>query len=69
MATANERYGRGLLIVAQLADHRGVEPRTIGKIVFAELALAPPSGQTTVGLRVETRRPTGGAGSKAIRPR
>lgn len=69
VATANESYGRGLLIVAQLAHHWGVEPRTVGKTVFAELALAPPSGQTTVGLRVETRRPTGGAGSKAVRPR
>lgn len=32
-------YGRGLLIVAGLADRWGVEPRTVGKTVFAELAL------------------------------
>ncbi|MEU0161260.1 ATP-binding protein [Streptomyces sp. NPDC006261] len=32
-------YGRGLLIVAQLADDWGVEPRTVGKSVFAELAV------------------------------
>ncbi|MET9655936.1 ATP-binding protein [Streptomyces sp. NPDC006510] len=38
-ATADECYGRGLLIVARIADHWGVEPRTVGKTVFAELAL------------------------------
>ncbi|MFD6802359.1 ATP-binding protein [Streptomyces cyaneofuscatus] len=32
-------YGRGLLIVAQLADRWGVEPRTLGKSVFAELSV------------------------------
>ncbi|MFJ2705983.1 ATP-binding protein [Streptomyces sp. NPDC087428] len=32
-------YGRGLLIVARLADRWGVEPRTVGKTVFAELVL------------------------------
>lgn len=32
-------YGRGLLIVAQLADRWGVEPRTVGKSVFAELSV------------------------------
>ncbi|MFI6722931.1 ATP-binding protein [Streptomyces atratus] len=35
----DECYGRGLVIVARLADHWGVEPRTVGKTVFAELAL------------------------------
>ncbi|MFF8915949.1 ATP-binding protein [Streptomyces sp. NPDC015032] len=35
----DECYGRGLLIVARIADHWGVEPRTVGKTVFAELAL------------------------------
>ncbi|MGW2105371.1 ATP-binding protein [Streptomyces sp. NPDC001948] len=35
----DECYGRGLVIVARIADHWGVEPRTIGKTVFAELAL------------------------------
>ncbi|MFJ8850467.1 ATP-binding protein [Streptomyces sp. NPDC102437] len=38
-AAADECYGRGLLIVARIADHWGVEPRTVGKTVFAELAL------------------------------
>ncbi|MEW2066559.1 ATP-binding protein [Streptomyces sp. NPDC007346] len=36
---ADDCYGRGLLIVAQLADHWGVEPRTVGKSVFAELSV------------------------------
>lgn len=36
-ADADDCYGRGLLIVAQLADRWGVEPRTVGKTVFAEL--------------------------------
>ncbi|MFE5090876.1 ATP-binding protein [Streptomyces sp. NPDC056638] len=35
----DECYGRGLVIVARIADRWGVEPRTIGKTVFAELAL------------------------------
>lgn len=38
-AAADECYGRGLLIVARIADHWGVEPRTVGKTVFAELAV------------------------------
>ncbi|MFB6873583.1 ATP-binding protein [Streptomyces sp. NPDC056323] len=35
----DECYGRGLVIVERIADHWGVEPRTVGKTVFAELAL------------------------------
>ncbi|GGT25787.1 hypothetical protein GCM10010207_26520 [Streptomyces atratus] len=35
----DECYGRGLVIVAGIADHWGVEPRNVGKTVFAELAL------------------------------
>lgn len=35
----DDRYGRGLLIVAQLADRWGVEPRTVGRSVFAELSV------------------------------
>ncbi|MFE9779493.1 ATP-binding protein [Streptomyces sp. NPDC005775] len=42
VAGADDCYGRGLLIVAQLADRWGVEPRTVGKTVFAELTLRPP---------------------------
>ncbi|THA71962.1 ATP-binding protein [Streptomyces sp. A0958] len=38
-ADSNECYGRGLLIVAAVADRWGVEPRTVGKTVFAELTL------------------------------
>ncbi|MEU2668761.1 ATP-binding protein [Streptomyces sp. NPDC007164] len=38
-ATADECYGRGLRLVARIADRWGVEPRTVGKTVFAELAL------------------------------
>ncbi|MFI1930819.1 ATP-binding protein [Streptomyces sp. NPDC020330] len=36
---ADDCYGRGLLIVARLADDWGVEPRTVGKTVYAELAV------------------------------
>ncbi|ARF73697.1 hypothetical protein B7C62_16565 [Kitasatospora albolonga] len=32
-------YGLGLLIVTRLADRWGVEPRTVGKSVFAELSV------------------------------
>ncbi|MFE9722182.1 ATP-binding protein [Streptomyces sp. NPDC005794] len=41
-AGADDCYGRGLLIVARLADRWGVEPRTVGKTVFAELSLRGP---------------------------
>ncbi|MEU3224614.1 ATP-binding protein [Streptomyces sp. NPDC006976] len=41
-ADSDECYGRGLLIVDAIADRWGVEPRTIGKTVFAELALRHP---------------------------
>lgn len=37
----DECFGRGLLIVAELADRWGVEPRTVGKTVWAELLLGP----------------------------
>ncbi|MGW0934348.1 ATP-binding protein [Streptomyces sp. NPDC002666] len=52
-AGADDCYGRGLLIVAQLADRWGVEPRTVGKTVFAELALGQ-GADTAAG-----RRPMG----------
>ncbi|MFD4766818.1 ATP-binding protein [Streptomyces niveus] len=35
----DECFGRGLLIVAELADRWGVEPRTVGKTVWAECRL------------------------------
>ncbi|MEV5656089.1 ATP-binding protein [Streptomyces sp. NPDC052291] len=38
-ADPDECYGRGLVLVDALADRWGVEPRTVGKTVFAELAL------------------------------
>jgi hypothetical protein len=36
-ASACDRLGRGPLIVEQLADHWGIEPRAVGKTAFAEL--------------------------------
>lgn len=36
---ADDCYGRGLIVVARLADRWGVEPRTVGKTVFAELTV------------------------------
>ncbi|MFF1922253.1 ATP-binding protein [Streptomyces sp. NPDC058221] len=42
-AGADDCYGRGLLIVARLADRWGVEPRTVGKTVFAELTVGRPA--------------------------
>ncbi|MCZ7417109.1 MULTISPECIES: ATP-binding protein [unclassified Streptomyces] len=38
-AADDEMFGRGLLIVAHLATRWGVAPRTVGKTVWAELAL------------------------------
>ncbi|NEC06154.1 ATP-binding protein [Streptomyces sp. SID7909] len=58
-AGGDECYGRGLPIVDGVADRWGVEPHTVGKTVFAELALrAPekPSGQAA-GRTTMTRRP------------
>ncbi|MFD3611423.1 ATP-binding protein [Streptomyces atroolivaceus] len=49
-AADDECYGRGLRVVARLADGWGVEPRTVGKTVFAELALRKPD--MAVGPRV-----------------
>ncbi|MDX3850374.1 ATP-binding protein [Streptomyces sp. AK02-01A] len=43
MAADDEKFGRGLLIVAQLSDRWGVEPRTVGKTVFAEIGLPGPA--------------------------
>ncbi|MFF7360166.1 ATP-binding protein [Streptomyces sp. NPDC008125] len=37
-------FGRGLLIVANLADKWGIERRTVGKTVFAEVSLAGKTG-------------------------
>ncbi|WP_329384749.1 ATP-binding protein [Streptomyces sp. NBC_01716] len=45
----DECFGRGLLIVAELADRWGVEPRTVGKTVWAECHLGPRSLVTPPG--------------------
>ncbi|MFJ2443170.1 ATP-binding protein [Streptomyces sp. NPDC087658] len=42
VAGEGECFGRGLLIVEELADRWGVEPRTVGKTVFAELWIPAP---------------------------
>ncbi|MEW1721205.1 ATP-binding protein [Streptomyces sp. NPDC093109] len=43
VADDRDCFGRGLAIVAGLADRWGVEPRTVGKTVFAEIDLKPPT--------------------------
>ncbi|MFC8532756.1 ATP-binding protein [Streptomyces sp. NPDC057249] len=52
-ADPDECYGRGLVLVDAVADRWGVEPRTVGKTVFAELALrtaeAAPKGPQRLG--------------------
>jgi anti-sigma regulatory factor (Ser/Thr protein kinase) len=40
-ATDDECFGRGLSIVAQVADRWGTEPRSVGKTVFAEIDVQP----------------------------
>ncbi|MEV5600071.1 ATP-binding protein [Streptomyces sp. NPDC052299] len=59
-AGQDECYGRGLVLVDAVADRWGVEPRTVGKTVFAEIALqARPLGvsrQASVRTTT-TRRP------------
>ncbi|OKJ26727.1 ATP-binding protein [Streptomyces sp. CB01580] len=57
---AGDESGRGLLIVDRVADRWGAESRTVGKTVFAELALTARGVKTPVGPRVRTRGPTGG---------
>ncbi|WP_030563579.1 ATP-binding protein [Streptomyces aureocirculatus] len=36
-AATTDQFGRGLLLVATLADRWGCEPRSVGKTVYAEL--------------------------------
>ncbi|KUF14792.1 MULTISPECIES: ATP-binding protein [Streptomyces] len=36
-AALSDQFGRGLLLVAALADRWGCEPRAVGKTVYAEL--------------------------------
>ncbi|MFG2716841.1 ATP-binding protein [Streptomyces sp. NPDC048416] len=40
----DEQFGRGLLLVGALADRWGIEPRTVGKTVYAELSIRPGAG-------------------------
>ncbi|MYW12704.1 ATP-binding protein [Streptomyces sp. SID2563] len=54
-AGGDECYGRGLPIVDGIADRWGVEPHTVGKTVFAELAL--PARRQASGPTTTTRRP------------
>ncbi|MFE3942584.1 ATP-binding protein [Streptomyces sp. NPDC059118] len=67
-ATADECYGRGLLIVMGIADHWGVEPRTVGKTVFAELALWQRQ-DTTTGPRENRAGPSQVRTDRAVTPR
>ncbi|MFD4814557.1 hypothetical protein ACFWNS_38965, partial [Streptomyces sp. NPDC058418] len=58
VADDDECFGRGLLIVTQLADRWGIEPRTVGKTVFAEIAVRPhdgPGTRTRTGTRTAIR--------------
>ncbi|MFD5110923.1 ATP-binding protein [Streptomyces sp. NPDC058391] len=50
VADDDECFGRGLLIVTQLADRWGIEPRTVGKTVFAEIAVRPHGGPVRAGI-------------------
>uniref|UniRef100_A0AAU2V914 ATP-binding protein n=1 Tax=Streptomyces sp. NBC_00003 TaxID=2903608 RepID=A0AAU2V914_9ACTN len=45
VAADDEQFGRGLLLVGALADRWGTEPRTVGKTVYAELAIGVGSGR------------------------
>ena len=60
-------YGRGLRVVARLADGWGGEPRTVGKTVFAELALRNPD--MAVGPRVLHASPPRTRTAGAVTPR
>ncbi|MFD7339903.1 ATP-binding protein [Streptomyces violascens] len=48
--TPDEQFGRGLLLVAALADSWGTELRTVGKTVYAELAIEVASGRKASGV-------------------
>ncbi|MFE9534269.1 ATP-binding protein [Streptomyces sp. NPDC006691] len=45
VAADDEQFGRGLLLVGVLADRWGTESRTVGKTVFAELAIGAVGGR------------------------
>ncbi|MFH9615247.1 ATP-binding protein [Streptomyces pratensis] len=67
-AADDECYGRGLMVVAQLADDWGTEPRAVGKTVFAELALRPRADMP-MGPRSIRASPSDTRTSGATRPR
>ncbi|MEV7427682.1 MULTISPECIES: ATP-binding protein [unclassified Streptomyces] len=48
IAADDECFGRGLGIVAQVADRWGTEPRTVGKTVFAEFDVRGGAGTGSV---------------------
>ncbi|WP_326698570.1 ATP-binding protein [Streptomyces sp. NBC_01754] len=68
-AEDDECYGRGLMIVAQLADDWGVEPRTVGKTVYAELSVRRPAPDMPVGPRADRAGPPETRTAGAVRPR
>ncbi|MEW1721461.1 ATP-binding protein [Streptomyces sp. NPDC093109] len=45
VAADDECFGRGLRIVAEVADRWGTEPRTVGKTVFAEFDVRDGGGR------------------------
>ncbi|MFF1464160.1 ATP-binding protein [Streptomyces sp. NPDC058330] len=68
-AADDECYGRGLVIVAQLADDWGVEPRAVGKTVFAELAVRRRAPDMPVGPHAMRAGPPGSRTAEGVRPR
>ncbi|MER5629447.1 ATP-binding protein [Streptomyces nitrosporeus] len=69
VAEDGDCYGRGLAVVARIADDWGVEPRSVGKTVFAELAVRRPGPDVPVGPRVLRAGPPGVRASGAVTPR
>ncbi|WP_405686355.1 ATP-binding protein [Streptomyces sp. NBC_00057] len=65
----DECYGRGLVIVARIADRWGVEPRPVGKTVFAEIAVRRPAQDMRVGPREHRAGPPHTRTTGAITPR
>ncbi|MGF1339663.1 ATP-binding protein [Streptomyces flavovirens] len=68
-AADDECYGRGLVVVAQLADDWGVEPRAVGKTVYAELSVRRPAPDMAMGPHVLRAGPPVTPTAGAVRPR
>lgn len=68
-AEDDECYGRGLMIVARLADDWGVEPRAVGKTVYAELSVRRPAPDMAMGPHVLRAGPPVTRTAGAVRPR